>query len=115
MEELSWNIETFETSSREQIVDDFIQKQQPSAKAKIVHNIKLLKTYGNRLGLPHSRSLSSGLYELRIRGKQEIRILYCFAPGRTIYLLHGFKKQTQQTPQKELDIALKRFKSLTFV
>lgn len=113
MELATWNIETHETNSGEKVVDDFIKKQQPQAKAKIVHTIKLLGIYGNKLGLPHSKTLRSGLYELRIRGKEELRIIYCFGKQRTIYLLHGFKKQTQKTPTKELDIALKRKTSLT--
>lgn len=111
MEEVSWNIETYETSSGEKIIDEFIKKQQPQTKAKIVHAVKLLKLYGNKLGLPHSKPLGSGLHELRIRGKEEIRIFYCFTSGKTIHLLHGFKKQTQQTPQKELDIALHNMKA----
>lgn len=113
MEVITWNIETYETGSGEKVVDEFIKKQQPQAKAKIVHTIKLLKSYGNKLGLPHSKALGSGLYELRIRGKEELRIIYSFAQQRTIYLLHGFKKQKQQIPLKELGIALKRLKSLT--
>lgn len=113
MEEIAWNIETYETNSGEKVVDEFIKKQQPQAKAKIAHTVKLLKLYGNKLGLPHSKALGSGLYELRIRGKEELRIIYCFTKQKTIYLLHGFKKQTQQTPLKELNIALKRKKSLT--
>lgn len=113
MEEIGWNIETYETRSGEKVVDEFIKKQQPQAKAKIAHIVKLLKQYGNKLGLPHSKALGSGLYELRIRGKEELRIIYCFAKQKTIYLLHGFKKQTQQIPLKELDIGLKRKKTLT--
>lgn len=42
-----------------------------------------------------------------IRSKQEIRIIYCFK-NRNIYLLHAFKKQTQKTPRKEIETALKR-------
>lgn len=91
------------------------KKQRPQAKAKIAHIVKLLKLYGNKLGLPHSKALGSGLYELRIRGKEEIRILYCFAPQKTIYLLHGFKKQTEHIPPRELDIALQRMRSLTAI
>lgn len=115
MEEINWTIEDFETSSGEKIVDEFIKKQQPKTKAKIVHVVKLLKLYGNRLGLPQSKSLGSGLFELRTRGKEEIRIFYCFTTGRTIYLLHIFKKQTRETPQKELSTALQRMKSLTSI
>ena len=112
---MDWSIETFETSGGEKPVYEFIKNQQPQAKAKIAHSAKLLRTYGNRLSLPHSKSLGLGLYELRIRGKEELRILYCFTSGRTIYLLHGFKKQTQKAPQKELEVALQRMKVLTSV
>lgn len=113
VEEILWNIETYETSSGEKIVDAFIKKQQPEVKAKIAHTVKLLRQYGNKLGLPHSKALGGGLYELRIRGKQEIRIFYCFTSGRTIILLHSFKKQTRQIPQKELNTALQRMEHLT--
>lgn len=115
MEEIVWNIETYETIRGEKVVDKFIKKQQPQAKAKIVHNVKLLKLYGNKLGLPHSKILRAGLYELRIRGKEEIRIIYCFGKQRTIYLLHGFKKQTREIPKRELDLAMYRMKSLTII
>lgn len=113
MEEITWNIETFETASGEKVVDEFIKKQQLQATAKILHNVKLLKQYGNKLGLPHSKALGHGLYELRIRGKEEVRILYCFASNKTIYILHSFKKQTQQIPTKEFNIALSRMENLT--
>lgn len=87
---------------------EFVKKQQPQAISKITHLIDLLTQYGNLLGLPHSKVLGGGLYELRIRGKEEIRIFYCFTQQKTIYLLHIFKKQTQETPTKELNLALQR-------
>lgn len=112
MEELGWTILTFETSSGEEPVDDFIKKQQPQARSKIAHNVRLLQQYGNMLGLPHSKALGNSLYELRIRGKEELRIFYCFVKQRIIYLLHVFKKQKQHTPQKDLDLALSRMKEV---
>ncbi|OGE25337.1 hypothetical protein A3C26_00700 [Candidatus Daviesbacteria bacterium RIFCSPHIGHO2_02_FULL_39_12] len=87
-----------------------MKKQQPQTRAKIAHNVKLLRQHGNKLGMPHSKSLGLGLYELRIRGKEELRFFYCFTSQRTIHLLHAFKKKTLQTPQKELDLALRRMK-----
>ena len=111
MAEIIWTVETFETGN-DKPVDEFIKKQQPQAKAKIIHSIKLLEQHGSKLGMPHSKALGSGIYELRIRGKEELRFFYLFK-RRTIYLLHGFKKQTQKTPQKELRLAYQRMKSLT--
>lgn len=90
-----------------------LKKQQSQAQSKIIHNVRLLKQYGNMLGLPHSKALGEGLYELRIRGKEEIRIIYCFHQNRTIYLLHAFKKQTQKLPLKEFELASKRMQELT--
>lgn len=113
MEENLWKILTFETNATSKPVDEFIYKQQPKAKAKIVHAIKLLRQYGNRLGMPHAKILVSGLYELRIRGKEELRIFYCFTQGKVIYLLHAIKKQTKKTPNKDIEIAKRRMDSLT--
>lgn len=110
-----WTILTYERNGGQKPVDDFIKKQQPQARSKIAHNVRLLRQYGNLLGLPHSKALGGGLYELRIRGKEELRIFYCFIQQKTIYLLHAFKKQKQQTPQKDIDLALSRMKELTLV
>lgn len=113
MDETLWKVVTFETINGDKPVDEFIEKQQTKARAKILHAVRLLRQHGNRLTMPHSKMLESRIYELRIRGKEELRILYCFTPGKIIYLLHGFKKQTQKTPQKDIEIALKRLRLLT--
>ncbi len=104
---MEWTILTFESKSGEKPVDEFIKRQQPQAKAKIIHTVQLLRQYGNQLGMPHAKTLGSGLYELRIRGKEELRIFYCFKQ-KTVYLLHAYKKQIQKTPQRELQLALQR-------
>ncbi len=113
MDIAKWIILTYETNRGEKPVDEFIRKQQPQVRSKIVHNVRLLRQYGNMLGMPHSKALGGGLYELRIRGKEELRIFYCFTQQKTIYLLHAFKKQKQQTSHKELELALSRMKELT--
>ncbi|MBI2442400.1 MAG: type II toxin-antitoxin system RelE/ParE family toxin [Candidatus Levybacteria bacterium] len=46
--------------------------------SKSIRLIDLLKVFGNNLGMPYSKKVSTNLYELRVRGQQEIRILYCF-------------------------------------
>lgn len=109
---MKWKILEYETNRKERPVTEFIKKQQPTAIAKIAHLIDLLEVHGSMLSMPHAKRLESGLYELRIRGKEEIRIIYGFN-GKIIYLLHGFKKQTQKTPVKELETARQRLASLT--
>lgn len=109
---MEWKILEYETTRGERPVTEFIKNQQPQAIAKIVHLIDLLEIHGSLLGMPHAKKLETDLYELRVRGKEEIRIIYGFIE-KTIYLLSGFKKQKQKTPKKEIEIARQRYLSLT--
>ncbi len=109
---MEWKILEYETARKERPVAEFIKNQQPQAIAKIAHLIDLLEIHGSLLSMPHAKRLEPNLYELRIRGKEEIRIIYGFI-GKTIYLLSGFKKQKQKTPRKEIDTAKQRLLSLT--
>jgi len=68
---------------------NFFYKQQLSAQAKMLHLFELLQSYGSHLGMPHAKQLGAGLYELRVRGKEELRILYSFNQS-TIYLFTCF-------------------------
>ena len=101
---MAWNVYFFQTSRGEKIVKEYLKKLQEKTIAKISQNIDLLKIHGPFLGMPYSKMLIKIIYELRIRGKEEIRILYTFSKSN-IYLLHAFKKQTQKTPIKEIKIA----------
>jgi phage-related protein len=75
--------------------------------------VELLAEHGPNLRLPHSRALGEGLFELRPRGRSGIaRALYCYLMGKRIVLVHSFIKKTQETPDKDLKLARKRFKEL---
>lgn len=104
---MSWIIKLYESNRGEKFVEEFIKSSEPHTISKISHHVELLEKHGPFLGMPHSKKLTSDLYELRIRGKQEIRITYTFK-NKNIYLLHAFKKQTQKTPRKEIEISSKR-------
>ena len=104
---MNWEVVFFESNRGEKPVEEFFGKQQLSARTKMLHLFELLEVYGSQLGMPHAKQLGSGIYELRVRGKEEIRVFYGFKQ-KTIYLLHAFKKQTQKTPRKELETALNR-------
>jgi len=106
---MDWIIKVFETKRGEKPVEEFIKCLDESTIAKFIHVADLLEKYGPFLGMPHAKKITAGLYELRIRGKQEIRIIYGFVKEK-IFLLHGFKKQTQKTPKKEIETALSRLK-----
>ena len=105
---MAWEIEYYKTQSGQEVIKDFIDDLQEITQAKLGRQLDLLEENGNQLGMPHAKALGGGLIELRVRGKQEVRVFYAFEIGKRIYLLHGFIKKTQTTPKKDLDIARQR-------
>ena len=69
--------------------------------------------HGLNLGLPYTRAMGDGLFEIRARGTEGIgRAFFCTLLARRIIVLHGFIKKTQKTPLADLRIARKRLKEL---
>jgi phage-related protein len=65
--------------------------------------------FGPNLGMPFTRSMGKGLFEIRARGKEGIgRAFFCTIVYQRIVVLHAFTKKSQKTPQKELEIARRR-------
>ena len=93
-------------------VEKFIKSLEKPIMAKVLRTIDLLDMFGHQLRLPHSKSMGNKIFELRIRGQQEVRIFYVFHK-MTAVLLHGYIKKTQQTPKKELKYALRKINDLT--
>ncbi len=88
-------------------VESFIQSLEAATVAKVLRAIDLLEMFGERLGLPHSRKVARGLFELRVRGRQEVRLFYAFWGGAAVFL-HGFLKKTSRLPAREMKVALRR-------
>lgn len=72
-----------------------------------------MEIYGPDLGMPHTRSMGDGLFELRLKGLEGIaRVFYCTLIGKRIMILHQFTKKTQKIPPRELAIARRRMKEV---
>ena len=68
---------------------------------------------GPHLGMPYSRALGNGLFEIRAKGREGIgRAFYCAQIGQRIIILHGFIKKSKATPNNELKIARKNLKEI---
>jgi phage-related protein len=68
---------------------------------------------GPNLGMPYTKAMGDGLFEIRARGPEGIgRAFFCCMKGRRIVILHGFVKKTQATPIKELRLAKQRLKEV---
>jgi len=65
------------------------------------------------LGMPHTRAMGGGLFDLRIKAPEGIaRVFYCTVVNRRIVFLHEFVKKTDKTPLRELEVARARMKEV---
>lgn len=104
-------VQYYLTSNGENPVLDFIESLSKRQKAKIFRIFMTLEQYGLVSISPHIKKLSgTPLWEIRVLGQDNIRILYVTVEQNSIFVLHGFIKKKQKTPQKEIHIALKRHK-----
>ena len=79
--------------------------------ARYLHLTDRMADYGPDLGMPHTRAMGSGLFEVRLKSQEGIgRVFYCTLMGRRIVVLHHFVKKTDKTPPRELAVARKRMK-----
>ena len=71
---------------------------------------------GIKLSMPLSRpmpSIGKGVHELRLKDASGIyRIIYVLVSQNDIWVIHGFKKTTEQTSKQDIDLAKKRLKEV---
>ncbi len=108
---MKYQVKLVQTARGNYPVKDFIHKQNKQTIAKVLHTIELLEEFGPNLRMPYSKKIASNLYELRVSGKEAVRVLYSNIKG-IFYLLHAFKKKARKTPKKEIEIALDRLRDL---
>jgi len=81
--------------------------------ARYIHLTDRMCIYGANLGMPHTKAIKDGLFELRMKSKEGIgRVFYCTLVNKRIVMLHSFIKKAQKTPSNELKIATARMKEV---
>lgn len=105
----------YKTPSGRSPVEEFLLGLPEATRLEIFDAVAILQS-GSTLSMPLSRNLSGirfGLHELRVRDRRgQVRVFYYLKRGDAIYLVHAFSKKTQQIPQKELGIVLKRIREI---
>jgi phage-related protein len=94
---------------------DFVRLLDEETKREIGTLLMLLQL-GKKLGEPQSKSMKSihaNAYELRIKDRKgAYRVIYVLNIGNRILIPHAFTKKTQKTPQREIELSIKRLKEL---
>ena len=105
---MNWTIIYYSESLQNEILD-----LPAGFLARFLRYADRMELYGPDLGMPHTRAMGEGLFELRLKAAEGIaRVFYCTMIGKRIVMLHQFIKKTDKTPPKELAIARRRLKEI---
>jgi phage-related protein len=105
---MNWAITYYSESLQNEILD-----LPAGFLARFLRYADRMELYGPDLGMPHTRAMGEGLFELRLKAAEGIaRVFYCTVVGKRIVMLHQFIKKTDKTPPKELAIARRRLKEI---
>ena len=105
---MEWSLEYYSKD-----VEESILSLPDGLLARYLRLTDLMIEFGPNLGLPHTKAIKGGLFELRVKSKEGIaRVFYCTILRNKIYMLHIFIKKSQKIPKKELKIAFSRLKEV---
>ena len=105
---MNWTITYYSESLQNEILD-----LPAGFLARFLRYADRMELYGPDLGMPHTRAMGEGLFELRLKAAEGIaRVFYCTIMGKSIVMLHQFIKKTDKTPPKEISIARRRLKEI---
>lgn len=104
-----WTVETLNAT-----VDDELEALPADQRSKFIWITELIELHGlEKVREPYVKHLEKDLWEIRMKGKDGIsRAIYVVAKPKRVVVIRVFKKKTQKTPRKELNLALKRAKEV---
>lgn len=106
---MGWRVELLDDAKAE------LREQPADIRVSFSRIAAMIETHGlARMREPHVKHLEGPLWEMRMKGRDGIaRAAYVTASGARLVVVHIFRKKTQKTPRREIEIALKRAKEVT--
>jgi phage-related protein len=103
----------YETSFGRSPVEDFIESLQKQDQARFAEVIDGIEIYGLAYSRVQFKPLRGKLWEVKFSAPGGgYRAAYVMMSSEEIVWLHAFRKSTQKTPQRDLDLAEKRMKEV---
>jgi phage-related protein len=91
----------------ENYYDNFIATLSVEVIKKFHYVFDLLSTE-DRVSKKFVKHIREGIYEIRVMYDGNIyRLFFIFDDGKIVVLFNGFQKKTQETPEKEIQKAIK--------
>ena len=89
-------------------VHTFLDKLDAPVRSEAYKLLDLLEQYGHSLSMPVAKPIGGGLWELRLTGRPQIRMLYSFCDGFPVVVI-ALQKQRSALPQSAIELAKRRF------
>ena len=98
----------YRTAGDREVVREWFQALSRADKKAVGDDLQKLE-YGWPIGMPLTKSMGSGLHELRsdLPCGRISRVLF-FVARKNLILVHAFIKKTQKTPKPDLELAKRR-------
>jgi phage-related protein len=102
---MNWSVEMLNET-----VQAEIDALPPDMQAKFLQIVGMIREFGlANVGQPHVKHVRGKLWEMRLKGRDGIsRALYVTALGRRVVVVRAFVKKTQEIPEGEINLALRR-------
>lgn len=112
-----YRVRLYKDKNDRSLIGDFIFNSSNQEKLKIAKQIKYLEIFGITKANPNLKKIvGTPLWEVRILGKNSLRII-CVAivngeaeSHNEVMILNIFKKKSNKTPLKELNLSMSRYK-----
>ncbi|MGH8273833.1 MAG: type II toxin-antitoxin system RelE/ParE family toxin [Gammaproteobacteria bacterium] len=105
---MAWQLSYYSPRVAEQV-----ERWPVDVRASYGRIAEAMMEHGPDLGLPRTRAMGAGLFEVRAKGREGIgRAFFCTLIGKRIVILHAFVKKSEKTPDRELKLARKRLKEV---
>lgn len=106
-----WKVIYFTSKSGDNPVSGFLDSLPGKQQAKILKIFEYIRNHGFQAIAPPIRKLSgTPMWEIRVLGRDNIRVIYIVPRKQTVFALHGFVKKTPKTPRRKIQTALERYR-----
>jgi phage-related protein len=104
-----WSIVFYTDERGNEPVREFLRSLDLRAQARFTWSIEQLRLRNVQAREPLVRHIEGRIWELRRESTTNIyRLFYAFLSSRRILFLHGFRKKSQRTPRREIEMASRR-------
>jgi phage-related protein len=107
---MSWTV-----SFLDAVVEREVAELLADIRAKFLRIAEMIEQLGlAAMREPYVKHLDKSLWEMRMIGRDGIaRAIYVTASGQRIVVVRAFRKKTQKTPRREIELARRRAERVT--